>query len=261
MHENQLNIDEIEDEYIDTMIRLAFKQEEALETQEMIAASKRPFTLEEQAAVENVRRRFIEVLSAKERAQKRENRFLRFQKYAPRILQAAAAVILILAIATPIAIANVASFRSAVMQLLLSFDESKQELHVDFSEDESAAFDVPAEWPGKYYISYIPDGYKISWQSAYKQATIEYTNAEGNTIYFVEGTSGTSLVSGTEGGQLTYFDIHGRPALVICAEENDNPYFNFTWAVDDRWFNLQTEGIEQDVAIHIAESVKKIIEN
>ena len=33
MHENQLNIDEIEDEYIDTMIRLAFKQEEALETQ------------------------------------------------------------------------------------------------------------------------------------------------------------------------------------------------------------------------------------
>lgn len=260
MHENQLNFDEIEDEYIDTMIRLAFEQEEALETQEMIAVSKYPATLEEQAAAERVHRRFIETISAQEKAQKRENRFLRLQKIAPRVLQAAAAIILTLAIATPIAIANVASFRSAVMQLLLRFDENKQELHVDFSEDESAAFDVPAEWPGEYYISYIPDGYQISWQSAYGQAIVEYTNEDGNTIYFLEGTSDTSSVSGTEGGQFTYVDIHGRPAIVIYEEDGD-PYFNITWAVDDRWFNLQTEGLEKDTAIRIAESIKKIIKN
>lgn len=260
MHENQLNFDEIEDEYIDTMIRLAFKQEEALETQKIIAESKYPATLEEQAAAVRVYKRFIAALSAQEKAQKRENRFLRFQKIAPRVLQAAAAIILILAIATPIAIANVASFRSAVMQLLLSFDENRQELHVDFSEDESAAFDVPAEWPGEYYISYIPDGYQISWQSAYGQAIVEYTNEDGNTIYFLEGTSDTSSVSGTEGGQLTYVDIHGRPAFVIYEEDGD-PCFNITWAIDDRWFNLQTEGLEKDTVIRIAESIKKIIKN
>lgn len=261
MHENKLNFDEIEDEYIDTMIRLAFKQEETLETQEMIVASKRPFTLEEQDAAENVHRRFIEAISAQEKAKKRENRSLRFQNNAPHILQAAAAVILILAIATPIAIANVASFRSAVMKLLLSFDEKKQEVHVDFLEDESAAFDVPAEWPGEYYISYIPDGYQISWQSVYGQAAVEYTNDDGNTIYFMEGTSNTSSVSGTEEGQFTYIDILGRPAFVINVEKNGDPYFNFTWAVDDRWFNLQTEGLERDAAIRVAESIKTIIKN
>ena len=260
MKENQLTFDEIEEEYVDTMIRLAFKQEEALETQEMIAESKRPSTLEEQAAVENVHRRFIAALSDREKAQKRENRFQRLQKIAPRVLQAAAAVILILAIAAPVAIANVSSFRSAVMQLLLSFDENKQELHVDFSEVESSAFHVPAEWPGEYYISYIPDGYQISWQSAYGQAAVEYANEGGSTIYFFEGTADTSSAMGTEGSQITFVDIHGRPAFVIYEEDGD-PYFNITWAVDDRWFNLQTEGLEKDAAIRIAESVKRIIKN
>lgn len=259
MCENQLTFDEIENEYIDTMIRLAFKQEEALETQEMIAASDRAFTLEEQEAAERVHKRFMDAISEQEKALKKKKRSINIQRIVKNVMQATAVAILVFAVVTSVAIANISSFRSAVMQLLLSFDAGAQELHVDFSENESAAFDVPSDWLGDYYISYIPDGYQIAWQSEYGQAVIEYTNEDGKTIDFMEGTSEVSSAIGTEGGQFTYVSIHGQPAFVIYNEENDEPYFNFTWAVDDRWFNLQTEGLEKDEAIRIAESIKKVI--
>lgn len=52
---------------------------------------------------------------------------------------------MLLALATPIALANSETFRSKVLQLLMEFDNEKGEAYFSFVPDDSAGFEVPVD--------------------------------------------------------------------------------------------------------------------
>lgn len=51
------------------------------------------------------------------------------------------------------------------MKLLIRIDWDEGVMQMNLVEDEGAAFDVPADWPGEYFPSYLPEGLEVTWKS------------------------------------------------------------------------------------------------
>ena len=180
MNENRLNFPEIQDAHLDQMIRLAFAQEAALLAQEWMAQSETPETPQEQERAERLLRRMRAQIDREERAVRRRSRSARLRRIVPRVVEIAACVVLAVAVATPFAIANVEFIRSAVMKLLIRIDWDEGVMQMNLVEDEGAAFNVPADWPGEYFPSYLPEGLEVTWKSySGGSLCIEYTSESG----------------------------------------------------------------------------------
>lgn len=264
MNENPLNIQKLEDEHLDSMIRLAFEYEAILRTRQLVEESARPLAPEEELHKQEQLERMLTQIDRQERADKRRRRRALAQRFAPKLIEAAACMVLIVGIAAPIAIANVDSIRSKVMQLLIRFDWEKGEAHMNFVEDESAAFDVPADWPGDYFPSYLPEGFEVTWKSYLgDDPCIEYTSTtENRVISYGEMGPNTTAINSIEGGVISYVEIHGHTAVVI---ETENPVdeahysVSITWDNGEKWFDVDTSGLTKAETIRIAQSVKKIL--
>ena len=59
----------------------------------------------------------------------------------------------------PAAIATIPPVRARVMELI--FETLRQYTRVSLREKAGPEVEVPAEWGGEYYPSYIPEGYKF----------------------------------------------------------------------------------------------------
>ena len=220
MNENRLNFPEIQDAHLDQMIRLAFAQEAALWAQEWMAQSETPETPQEQERAERLLRRMRAQIDREERAARRRSRSARLRRIVPRVVEIAACVVLAVAVATPFAIANVEFIRSAVMKLLIRIDWDEGVMQMNLVEDEGAAFNVPADWPGEYFPSYLPEGLEVTWKSYIPgYPCIEYTSESGErVINFSEMGENSTQVNGIEGAVISYMDINGQTAVVIETE-------------------------------------------
>lgn len=253
-------VGELQEEHMDEMIRLAFKYEDTLVAQQIAdSESDAPLTKEEQQLADRIMQAAWaknELESKKEKAKRKRNSFSSFYS---RLIPIAACLVLLLSLLTPVAIANSAFLRSKVMELLISIDESQKSAQLLFVENDNLSFDIPSEWEGNYYLSYIPSGYAIStydtWESKYYE--IEYTKTDGSLFRFVEITSGAGGSKGIEGAIVTYESINGRTAM-ICQSQNSD-YIEINWSTDDRWLVLEAVGIEYEECLRIAESVKLIV--
>lgn len=182
----------------------------------------------------------------------------------PRFIEAAACVVLVLGIAAPFAIANVESIRSAVMKMLIRIDWEKGEMQMNFVEDNDAFFDVPGDWQGEYFPSYLPEGFEVTWRSSSSvNPCIEYTSESGvQVVSFGEASSNTAGVYGIEGAAISTIDINGHTAVVIETKYPQNEadhYIGITWDNGEKWFSVDTSGVSKEEAVKIARSVKRII--
>ena len=98
------------------------------------------------------------------------------------------------------------------MQMLIRIDEGH--VSIDLTEDENAAFDVPGNWQGEYFPSYIPEEFSIE-SISNRIADIYYKDVNGRNICFSEYTISTSTDLNSENGIITYDDVNGSIALVI----------------------------------------------
>ena len=264
MNENRLNFPEIQDAHLDQMYALAMAQDAALLTQLWIAQCARPETPQEQERAERLLRRMRAQIDREERAARRRSRSVRLRRIVPRVVEIAACVVLAVAVATPFAIANVEFIRSAVMKLLIRIDWEEGVMQMNLVEDEGAAFNVPADWPGEYFPSYLPEGLEVTWRStSVVNPCIEYTSESGmQVVSFDEASSNTTGVYGIEGAVISYMDINGQTAVVIETEHPENEadyYVGITWDNGEKWFSVDTSGIPKEETIKIARSVKKIL--
>ena len=251
---------------MDQMIRLAFAQEAALWAQEWMAQSETPETPQEQERAERLLRRMRAQIDREERAARRRSRSVRLRRIVPRVVEIAACVVLAVAVATPFAIANVEFIRSAVMKLLIRIDWDEGVMQMNLVEDEGAAFNVPADWPGEYFPSYLPEGLEVTWKSYIPgYPCIEYTSESGErVINFSEMGENSTQVNGIEGAVISYMDINGQTAVVIETEHPENEadyYVGIAWDNGEKWFSVDTSGIPKEETIKIARSVKKILKN
>ena len=248
----------LQDRHLDMMIQLAFMKDEEEEIQKLLDTPDPTLSPEE----EEEAKRIFQVAIDKSEKKERRNKMVQFssvaKKVVPRFIQLAASIILIAGIATPIALANSAYFRSRVMMLLAKIDNEKGEAHFSFEEDSNASFYVPPIWTGEYYPSYIPDNFELV---AYDEENpyVELRSPNGAQIFFIEMDKDVYAMSGTEGASVLQIVINGRPAYIIDDSSDNEHSTDVIWALDTKWFRVITYNLDTSVTIRIADSVKKII--
>lgn len=250
------DIAQLQEEHLDMMLRLAFELEENEEAQRLLDTPDPVLTPEESRLADEA----LLLAWARIDAQKKRARVPKFaaaaRKILPIVINAAACIILLLAIAAPIALANSATFRSKVMQLLVEIDNEKGEAHFSLVQNEEESFDVPEGWEGVFFPAYLPEGYTIfEYPQEFFTSNIGYENADGNRFYFDEYNETVSKLSGTEGGTIEYVNINGSVGCMIYSDTA----VDLTWERDGKILCLTAYGISTDEALQIARSVRRIV--
>lgn len=247
----------IQDRHLDTMIQLAYLKDEEEEIHALLNSPDPILTPEEEKQANQI----FQIAIEKAKQNDRKKKIIQFtsatKKIFPRIIQVAAAIILIIGIATPIALANSSFFRSKVMQLLINIDNEHEEAFFSFEEDTESAFYIPEVWNGQYFPSYIPKNFQVNYYNDYFH-TIEFVADEDTRIVFSELSEGMSEMRGTENASVSTIYIRGSEATLIDGYHNNVHNVTVVWALDNNWFDLMTYGIDTSEALHIAESVRII---
>lgn len=249
MSKNKIILDEIQDQHLDTMIKLAFEYEDALEAQEN-SENNEDMPIIDTARKEAVWNKALEKIAEMEAEEKKKSRIVQLRRSIPRVIEVAACLILVMGIAAPFAIANVEAIRVKVMELLIDIQEDHTEL--SFVENENVEFYVPAEWQGSYYPSYIPDGFYLTEQGKLN-CYVTYENEQGECIDFTEYSAADSVSINSENAELSYTTINGVDAFVIERED----CVIIAWNSNDKFFVL-TANLTKEEALTIAKGIRRI---
>ena len=179
---------------------------------------------------------------------------LRLAKAAlPRLGKALAVLLIIFAIGMPAAIATVQPVRARVMELI--FEIEREYTRVSLQEKAGAGVEVPAEWGGEYYPSYIPDGYvfdKII--GGLPVQNVYYQLSDGKKLRFSEYDDTSSSRIDTEESDMKFILVNGNPGLLV--EKNGRSMV--AWSEKDRHFIISAEGLTGESIEEIANSVVRI---
>lgn len=250
---------QLREEHLDAMIKLAFDLEDIEAADQLLSTADPALTAEEARLAEEA---YLLACARVDKENKPHALLTAARKVLPWAVHIAACIILLLAIAAPVAMANSATFRAKVMQLIMELDEEKGEAHFSFVADESAAFDVPEGWCGNYFPSYIPDGFTIyDYDPTFPMPFIEYRDAAENQLFFNEYNENTDMMAGTEECTISPVRINGNPGTMIEGPSADGVTLSvtITWQNDINWFCITTFGLPTEEAIRIAESVRRIV--
>lgn len=249
---------QLQEAHLDAMIRLAFDLED-IEHAEPLADSADPALTQEQSRL--AEEAYLLALSRTAKQNKPHALLTTARKVIPWVMNIAACIIILLAIAAPVALANSSTFRAKVMQLLVEFDNEKGEAYFSFVADDSASFDVPERWPGNYYPSYIPDGFTTYDYDPDFGSFIELRNEANNQLYFDELDENWDMMAGTENSTISSVDINGATGVLIEGYTYDGVTWavTITWQNDTNWFSIVTFGLPTDEALQVARSVKRIV--
>ena len=249
MPKNNLNYDSIQDDHLDALIRLAYKHADALETQEILEKDVHALTPAEEELCRRAYARFQQKTDAQERKARKQTSIGRWRKRASRLVGVAACLVLLLGVATPIAIAKVEFIRVQVLKLLINV----QEKYTEFSlvEDREASFDVPAEWQGEYYPSYIPEGYTIDYIVPLFNEII-FVNAIEEKIMFYEYEMTEELNIDTENADISYNTVNGDVALVVVKD-----WISIIWSNGDKYFVIKTN-LTMNETLKITNSLQRV---
>lgn len=244
----------LQEEHLDCLITLAFKKMAIEEANEIIKEFDRRESEEEKKSCDRAYAQFLDKLQKTEKEEKRRNNIARMKMMAARVLQAVACILLIVAIAAPIAIAKVEPLRLLVLRLLIEQDEEQGAARVYMATDEELTFNVPEGWLGEYYMTYIPEGIEVQYISTFS-GYVEYWDSEGIKLSFDEYGVGASAYLDNENAETWYTTVRGNDAYVI----SKNDRYTIVWAIEDRYFNVMVWRSTYDEALRIAEGVRKII--
>lgn len=178
-----------------------------------------------------------------------------FTKTIPKLAQIAAIIIAVVALAGSVAIATSHTVRVHIMKLLYHMEEEYTTLQM--VEDESASFDVPAEWQGTSYLSYIPDNYSIFNIQSYADCyVVEYQNTMSNEVTLKFAELGTDIETNvdTQGAVTKEVNINGYVGMLYSKESTHSLF----WCNDTKYFLLSVTDSSVHELLSIAKGVKKI---
>lgn len=237
--ENYKTAQELQDDLLALKLRLAF-QEELEEEIERISREQIPEP-ELQAAINRADSGMIRLIRQNVR-KKRMTQTVRV--ILPRFGRALAAGLLVFFIGLSTAVAAVPSVRANMLHFIMKIDEKYTSLEFVNSGIE---IEVPTEWRGRYYLSYIPDGFVFEEADGFE---VTYADSLGNMLMFAEYGAESSIDIDTEDANVQFVDLQGHSALL----SEKNGWVTLTWAVSNRYFILDLQGTAEE-AIYIARSV------
>lgn len=125
---------------------------------------------------------------------------------------------------------------------------------IDYVDDTTDIDEyIPKDWVGRYYLTYLPEGYQLSGTTNQDgAATISYTDQEGKQILFSQFNQNISMRIDTEDEEITYLSINGDHEAYCLQKDNS---LIVSWRQEDITFQLYTPWIGQEEIIRIAESI------
>ena len=153
----------------------------------------------------------------------------------------------------PAAIATIPPVRARVMELI--FETLRQYTRVSLREKAGPEVEVPAEWGGEYYPSYIPEGYKFDEVlGGTLVRSVYYQSLHGDLLLFSEYGDTSSTRLDTENADVQFVMIHGNPGMLV--EKNGRS--TVTWSENDQYFVLSADNMSGDSVMIIADSIVRI---
>ena len=245
-------LEQLKDEHLDLMIRLAFELEIA-QTVEKMEAESGSLTEDDEA----IARRALDIAYEKLRQQALSERKSRrasvHRRRLMRAIEIISCAVLIVAISAPMALANFEFLRQRLVEFLVSFDTEEETVEVT-PIDEIA---IPEEWTGKYFPTNLPPETQVDWVSTIGIPSIRFITEGDVMITFTESNIDSSIMAGAKDNVSSTTAINGYPAQVTEFFE-DGDYIRFVWENDECRFSLETKNLDYEPTHIIAESVMKI---
>lgn len=176
-------------------------------------------------------------------------------KSLPKAIEVAAIFIACISIAGGVALATNETVRVYMMKLITTMSDEYTALKL--VEDEEASFDIPADWEGDNYPSYIPSGLAVSSVYSYSDnCSAIYKNIETGQwqLDFAELGAGAETNLDTENATVRALMIRDYPGFLAVKGQQISLY----WSDGQNYFILLTQGIDEAVAVEIAESVRRV---
>lgn len=173
----------------------------------------------------------------------------RLARTLPKVAGSVAALLLICYISLTVAVAAIPMVRVKVLQFLVDVQDEYTRLHM--TEDPSQSFEVPAEWKGDYFPSFIPEGYGLAAMEGYDDLNLcRWTNEQGDYLIYQEMDAGLWTTLNTESGKNHSLAVRGYPGVY-----SDNGHTRaIYWSSHNRYFSV-TGILSQGELILMAEGV------
>lgn len=250
--------DTIEDQYLDFLLRLAFEKQERDEIAEVMTSPVYSVEPAHNQLAYNALNAAYARIDQKARHTRQKKILSTVSRLAANSVKIAACIALVIVIAGPVAFAQSPTFRSKVMELLTQFDHEQGTVTYSFEEVPDAAFNVPAEWTGTHFMSYIPEGLKLNRINP-EICYVEFTDSHNRVLSFAEYDEDTTVIEGTEGTTISYIEINGHTAYIIEGIAFGGvPTVSVTWTNQKNWFTLTTYGISREETVKVALNVRII---
>lgn len=172
-------------------------------------------------------------------------RRVKIKKYTSR----ASIAFLMLILSSAVVTMSVEAFRIKFLNL---FIESGSDYNrVDF-DSGNVNTDVPADWQGHYYPSYIPEGYSLlQAQENDKTKMLYYMTEGGEMLFFTQTTGEMGLNIDSEGVDIVSIPINDIDGYMI----DKSGMIVISWSENGMVFTIEGEE-EINTMIEIAEKIK-----
>ena len=203
MTEEYMTSAEIRQKIAELKIRLAFQLEFEEELERTLAECQQS----DESAEEVMKAGEPKILREIDAAARKARAAARNEKGMPRGWKIVAIAAVLMAVSIGSALAAICGLVDAGV---LKFDVQTQGTIFELMDPEKRVI-VPEGWQGKYYPTYIPEGYMFS---GFMKNGVCYTNRNGKKLYFDEKSYGDRSIADTEDVMVEHVMINGVEAVI-----------------------------------------------
>lgn len=191
---------------------------------------------------------FTDFLIQEKKRRKKENRRSNALKHAKR----AAIFILLIVGVNYILVTNVDAYRLQWLNTIMRIQEKFTQIDiVDEKHGEGAI--IPEDWEGKYYPTYVPEGYELADQFFNGNSSVLiYTDSTDQNIVFNQTNQKSAVRIDSESGKVSNIIINGELEAIVL-EKGD--VITISWIKEDIALQINSINIELKEMIRIAESM------
>lgn len=170
----------------------------------------------------------------------------------PRLAKTVAAALVICCVGFTSAFALSDQVRMKVMEAF--FIMGRGNMSVGIQENPSESFEIPADWPLKYYPKNLPEGFELEQShDLYDSHMIIFSNNNGQSISLLDGCVGDMTSIDISDAEI--FDFTTRGWNVRCIKQPKT--IKFIWVEGERYYILSSD-LDYNDTLQILENLHSV---
>ncbi|HHU74053.1 MAG TPA: DUF4367 domain-containing protein [Clostridiales bacterium] len=186
---------------------------------------------------------------------KKYKRRIQRRKFTSSFIKKAAIILLAFLGIQAMLITTVEAYRFRFFDTIINF--TSKFTQIDFVENEpDDMVNLPKDWAGKYYLSYIPEGYQlVNSEFEHGNGYLKYENGLGEVFRFfwISGES-TTLRTDSDDKDMKKVMIHDEEAFLLKKDK----MINLHWILNQDILTLEATGLRNNEIIKVAEKIKQL---